>query len=1481
MEKQRQINKKDIAVIGISCEFPQSKNISEFWENLIEGNELLHFYSDKELKEFGISDATIKNKEFIKVKAEIEELGGFDYAFFGYTKEEASCMDPQTRMLHQLTWTALEDAACNIDTYKGKIGMYTSISDNLNWQVHSMLHPNSKVNSFYQSQLSNKNFAHTLVSYNLDFKGPSLLIDTACSSSLASLHVACRSLLLKECNMAMAAGISLDSTKNKGYFYQEGMISSKDGHCRPFDQNSSGTVGGNGGAVVVLKRLEEAINDRDNIYAIIKSSAVNNDGRERIGYTAPSVKGQSTCIKLAHRIANIPLESISYIETHGTATKLGDPIEIEALNKAFNYNTEHKCAIGSVKSNMGHLDAAAGIAGLLKTTLALKNKKIPKSLHFNTPNQEINFNEGPFYVNDQLKNWESDNEYPLRAGVSSFGIGGTNVHVVMEEPPVLSKINKEKKFYIVPFSAKTKKSLLSYQRKISEFLKEGKGELKDLAYTLSIGRKPFTYRNTIVAKDSASVLKMLEQTEIIENSITKAKQRPIIFLFSGQGSQYFGMAERLYKENSYFKSIINSGLSYLEALTGESYKEILGYESKESFDKNLINETKYTQPLLFLVEYALAKQMILFGIEPTAMIGHSLGEYVAACISEVFTLEDALRIIVKRAELMNALPKGVMLAVGESSDKIEESLPKELSIAVINTITSCVVSGEEKIIEDYATYLESINVPHKKLKTSHAFHSKMMNPILDVFGEFLKEVKFSSPKYKIVSNLTGKIISSNDMISPEYWCRHLRETVCFYDGITTILSNYKESVFIELGPGNTLETFSKQHPNFNLGSECTISMISHPKNIEREVSLFESSLAKLWALGCSVNWEEYYSDDKRNKISAPTYCFDEKNFESSVNPLEEIKGKVELFPGMKRNISEWFYFPNWKRSTFLNSELTQDKSKKYLVFINDEPLIEDVVKILENERNQVVKVTKGEDFLKYDDYNYCINFQNKENYLALYEELKRNFNRIDHIIYSWKTKDEITVTDYFLHLIEVGKLTINLAGEIGNKVTFLLEYGNNIYGDEILDAKAVISNSLLQVLEQENPKIKVSSIDIFNNKFNVSATSIIDEIKGDKSSINIAYRKDQRWELFYDNVKLPKHSNEETLKENGLYIITGGLGKLGGILTRYLSEKYKGTIILLGRTNIEGYDVGKNPKIDSKISLLKNLQEEFENIYYCQVDVSDNDSLHKVFENITNEHGDITGVIHAAGVVEHDSFKTFENISQSDVEQQFTPKVLGVNNIYSLNKQFPIGFVWIASSLSSILGGLTFTSYASANRYLDGFIQQKRNKLTNWFSVNLDGLVEERISDAEMIEVFEKSFIIGKEPQLITSVREIKTINEIEKEEEFHNENLEDDFITERPDISTVYEEPENEIQRKICSIWETFFGYKKIGVLDDFFDLGGDSLKAMTLLKKIQKAFSVEIKLQEFYTKSTVKDIAEQVEILKKVELMQNQSKKKNTIKI
>jgi phthiocerol/phenolphthiocerol synthesis type-I polyketide synthase E len=424
--------KKDIAIIGMSGRFPQSEDLQEFWNNLVAGKELVYHYTQEELRALGVEEKRVRDPNYIRSSSQISHAENFDYSFFGYTKGEAELMDPQIRLMHQQVWWALEDAACIPDEYTGKIGVYLSASDNLNWRAHAMMHPNNEVGPFMSRRFADKSFISTMVAYNLNLRGPSFYTDTACSSSLTAVHFACRSLLMKECSIALAGGATLITSMDKGYWYEEGMIASKDGHCRAFDKDATGTLFGEGLGVVVLKRLEEAIQDRDHIYAVIRSTAVNNDGKRKVGYTAPSVNGQAECITLAHKVAGIEPGSVSYIEAHGTGTKIGDAIEIEALNKAFNYDTQHRCAIGTVKSNLGHLDAVAGVAGLIKTALSLKNRMLPPSINFNTPHPDISFGAGPFYVNNELKPWERKAGQELRAGVSSFGIGGTNAHAILE-----------------------------------------------------------------------------------------------------------------------------------------------------------------------------------------------------------------------------------------------------------------------------------------------------------------------------------------------------------------------------------------------------------------------------------------------------------------------------------------------------------------------------------------------------------------------------------------------------------------------------------------------------------------------------------------------------------------------------------------------------------------------------------------------------------------------------------------------------------------------------------------------------------------------------------------------------------------------------------------------------------------------------------------------------------------------------------------
>lgn len=887
---KQEIRKKDIAIIGMSGKFPKSKNLKEFWSNLTGGEELITFYNDTELREAGVSEDYIQNPNYVKADSALENVESFDYNFFGYTKAEAAAMDPQIRALHEQVWLALEDAGCNPYQYKEKIGVFLTASDNINWRAYSLLSKNEMVNPFFLNQISDKNFASTLISYNLNLRGPSYFTDTACSSSLVCTHVAARSLLLRECSIAIAGGARIESTDTKGYMHQEGMINSKDGHCRAFDKDSSGTITGEGVGIVILKRMEDAVRDKDHIYAVIRSTAVNNDGDRKVGYTAPSIAGQAECIRLAHQIANIEPEAVTYIETHGTGTKLGDPIEIEALNKAFNYNTNHKCAIGSVKASMGHLDTTAGISGLIKTALVLKNKKIPASLHFKEANPEINFKSGPFYVNQKLSDWIIDNQNNRIAGVSSFGIGGTNAHAVLEEFVSDVQTEEDQNFHLIRFSAKSVKSLEQYQIELKNRLEE-KDDLKisDLAYTLQIGRKQFGYNRFLVAKTKEEIITAL--TKNVHDSLFTGKLKPnkkTVFMCSGSGVQYIDMCKGLYNRIPYFKQLIGTGFQQLKEITGIDFSKIVYPDTITEDFLHTINQNEYTQPLVFIFEYAVAKLLIKWGVSPDYMIGHSTGEYVAACLSGVFSYEQGLPLVVKRAKIMSLSPEGTMLSIELSELELQQYLTKEIAIAAINSPNSCVVSGTVKAINELQADLIEKGIPNSRLRISLGAHSFLMDTVLDDYAEALKTVDFSEPKIPFISNLTGRFITAEEACSVKYWIDHLRHTVRFSDGITHLLKE-PDTVFIEVGPSNALTTMFQQHQKLNTHGNIAVNVIRHPKNEIDDQKFLLSKLGELWLNGIDINWEEYHENNKVNKASLPGYVFEKTKLPARVNLFEKLQ----------------------------------------------------------------------------------------------------------------------------------------------------------------------------------------------------------------------------------------------------------------------------------------------------------------------------------------------------------------------------------------------------------------------------------------------------------------------------------------------------------------------------------------------------------------------------------------------------------------
>ena len=1465
--------KKDIAIIGISCRFMHSESPLDFWKNLENGNELLCFYSDQELEALGVSKAKINDANFVKINSFIQGTDCFDYPFFGYTKDEANLMDPQIRVMHELVWSAIENAGIVLSDYKEKIGLYLTASDNLNWIAHGLSNPHPNVDPFQQSNIINKNYISSLISYNLNLKGPSYLIDTACSSSLATVHIACRNLLLRECSIAIAGGICLDTTTDVGYFYEEGMIASKDGFCRAFDYDSTGTTKGEGGGLVVLKRLEDALNDGDHIYAVIRSSTSNNDGKRKVGYTAPSVLGQADCIKMAHSFANIDPSSISYIETHGTGTKLGDPVEVEALNKAFNHDTSFNCAIGSVKTNMGHLDYAAGIAGLIKTTLAIQNKVIPPSLHYTKANPEIDFSSGPFYVITEAQKWLQSKDNPIRAGVSSFGIGGTNVHVVLEEEIDERLEGNPSAFQLITYSSKSKESAINYSKKLLAFSEKTSVDLPNLAYTLNTSRESFQTRNFIVAQDVEDFKNQLSKEQ---NPITNSRLgKKVVFMFSGQGSQYFQMGKELYEQEPYFKKLMDSGFTILEKLTDKDYKEILGYLSKETKESELLNQTQHTQPALFLLEYSLARFLIHLGIEPSYLIGHSLGEYVAACVGEVYTLEEGLKIIVKRAILMGDLPTGDMISVGKSEADIALILPSNLSIAAVNTDHTCVVSGEKERVDLFVKVLEEKEIPYTKLKTSHAFHSEMMDEMLEEFEAELSKVNFSKTKYPIVSNLNGKLLEET-FSWPSYLTKHLRNTVRFNAGLDFLLEK-EELIFIEIGPGNALANFCKQNKNYSQKSFVT-NLLKHNTEEINGQKKFLTALGQLWCNGLKIKWECFYEHQKSKKIAIPTYSFDQYKLDYKVNPFQKISKKLAI--GETDSIDDWLYIPNWKKASLRKKDSKNVGKENYLLLSEQTPLIDNLYKeLLQDESINLISVRKGKAFTQIEDTIFEVNPNIEKDFQNLFSKLEDQGIICHKVIFNWtidvKNYDEII--PYFLVLKNLCKFLISHFPEIQKKIILLNDFNYPVFNQEEINISKVSTAELVNVCAQENPMIFSCLIDVNQQLNNKSLTDkIIDDLKYNYSDKKVVFRNNERWIMFFDRFEAEDHQ-DTFIKNNQTYLITGGLGEVAGVLHEHLVKKFESKIILIGRSFIPDESkwdsiLKENKDLDviGKIKKLQNLKSNHQNIFYYSCDISDRDSFKTAVSLIEKEHGTISGIIHTAGNIDDRTFKPVENITEDVVKMQFDPKVKGTINIYEIFKDKQLDFVWITSSLASILGGLTYGSYAVANNFIDTFLISKREELKNWFGVNLDGISEGRINHQKLIQTFEKSFSILDLPQLIVSVNDPNTFIQYNPEATTEDEKHEDVTLN-RQNISSEYIPPLTQIEKELCELWESFFGYNQIGIQDNFFEFGGDSLKAMTILKRIHKTHQVEIGIEEFFLSPTIKSIAQKIETISKVNTIQS----------
>jgi amino acid adenylation domain-containing protein len=893
-----QTSSSAVAIIGMTGRFPGAESVEDFWKNLCDGVESITFFDKNELEpsERAIAE---NNENYVPARPLLNNPDMFDAEFFGIYPKEAAQMDPQHRIFLECAWEVLERAGYNPSHVRESVGVFAGCSMNT-YFLRNLADQRSFVEDFtgsyqvgnYSAMMGNdKDFLPTRISYKLNLHGPSMSVQSACSTSLVAVAQACQSLLTQGCDMALAGAVSVTFPLHRGYVAQEGGLASLDGHCRPFDEKASGTVFGHGAAILLLKRLDDALADGDQVLAVIRGFAVNNDGSMKVGYTAPSVEYQAQVIARAQKMAGVTADSISYLEAHGTGTPLGDPIEVAALNRAFRASTSasHFCSLGTAKANVGHLDVAAGATGLIKAVLQIENRTIPGLLHFNNPNPHLGLAGSPFFVDQTTRRWDSRGN-PLRAGVSAFGVGGTNAHVIVEEPPVVkdSEAESGRENQLIVWSAKTPTALANVGDSLARyFANSPKSSLDDIAYTLQVGRAAHTLRRAAVVPKSADAAtrQQLVASALIQND--KPFENPrVVFCFPGQGVQAIGMGRRLYETEPVFRQQLDACVEKLNPLLGQSLLSVIYPADATPEATNTLNQTLFAQPAIFAVEYALAQLWLSWGITPSAMVGHSVGEYVAACLSGVLSLDDALALIAARCRLMQCLPAGTMLAVRADEDTVSKLLAStdaQLDIAAVNSPKLCVLSGADAEIDKLLPLLDANKIVHRKLATSHAFHSRMLDPMLDEFADHVRKATFHTPSIPYVSSLTGQWVSAEEVASPDYWTSHLRKTVRFADAVRTV-SSAPETVLLEVGPSETLVqmmrqiTLQKSDTEKKATAPLIVASLAAAKDDVAEDQALLTTVGRLWAAGAQPSWQKFHHGSRRKRVLLPTYPFDRKRY---------------------------------------------------------------------------------------------------------------------------------------------------------------------------------------------------------------------------------------------------------------------------------------------------------------------------------------------------------------------------------------------------------------------------------------------------------------------------------------------------------------------------------------------------------------------------------------------------------------------------
>jgi amino acid adenylation domain-containing protein len=1573
-----------LAIVGMSGRFPGARGVDELWRNLRHGVESIRFFDDAELAAAGVDPELIANPDYVKAKGVLGDVDQFDAALFGLSPREVELMDPQHRVFLECSWEALERAGYHSGAPAGRVGVFagTSMNTYLITNILPDLELVASADTLAASLGNDKDPLTSRVSYKLNLKGPSITVQSASSTGLVAIHVACQSLQNGDCDMALAGGVSIHLPEVSGYLFQEGGTTSPDGHCRAFDARARGFVSGHGCGVVVLKRLDEALAAGDHIHAVVRGSACNNDGSLKVSYTAPSVDGQVEVYTRAYENAGINPETLGYVECHGTATPMGDPIEIAALTQAFRAFTERRgfCAIGSLKTNIGHLDAAAGACGLIKAVLALEHREIPPSLHFEHPNPQIDFAASPFFVNAALRHWEAG-AAPRRAGVTSLGMGGTNAHFVLEEAPPREASGPSRAHQLLLLSARSAAALERATDDLAGFLSPPAdappapdaadapaiypaADLADLAFTLQVGRRRFAHRRALLCRDREAAAAALggRDPERLLGAVQEPGDRPVVFLFSGQGAQHPGMGRGLYEGEPTFRSEVDRCAELLRPALGYDLRQLL-YPPDEAAEAAAarLRQTAAAQPALFVTEYALARLWMEWGVRPQAMLGHSIGELVAACLAGVMSLADGLTMVAARASLMQRLPGGAMLAVPVAEAALAARLTADfpaLSIAAVNRPELTVVAGPAAAVAALRERLAAEGIDGRPLHTSHAFHSAMMEPILPHFVEAVRRLRLSPPRLPYISNVTGTWIRPEQATDPLYWAEHLRRTVRFADGVAELLRE-PSRVFLEVGPGNSLTTLVRQHParrpeqavlpslpaprRARPGSGQAGGQAGDPANDRagEDQAFLLDALARAWLAGVEIDWPGFHAHERRRRVPAPTYPFERQRYWVEPSHASGRPGRPRSRP-RSSPLADWFYLPTWERGPALPlapaaatavTAVIAGIGGPLLLFADDRGLGQELARALGEAGREVVTVTAGTRFAPAGERAYTLDPRAAAGYDLLLADLAERGRRPASIVHLWSVdggepRDLEPTLDLGFHSL------VHLAQALGRSRSSGVSGSNGaapatepiqpihllvvstglqrVTGEEPLQpAKATLLGPC-RVMSREYPSLVCRSLDLAlpesAGELAVSRESWLPSVAGilselarierpgsalasaetadgaESGAMAVALRGGYRWTESFRPSPQPapaaagdggpaQAAELLPLRRHGVYLITGGLGALGLAIAGYLARAAAARLVLLGRSPLPdraGWDgwIATHEAADPvsrRIEAVRGLEALGAEVMLAAADVADAGALAAVRGEILERFGALHGIVHAAG---RPGGGLLQLKTRQAAAQVLAPKVRGALALEAVFGDLPLDLFVLFSSLTAVLAQPGQSDYAAANAFLDAFAEERRSRGKAALSIGWDAWREigmavdttvpaelaawrreelaKGMTSAEGVEVFRRALASAG-----TTARWVISTGDLAERIERSRAPLATEAIVEappaqaghaRPPLANAYVPPRSDGEQRIAAVWQELLGIEPVGVHDNFFDLGGNSLTAIRIISRLKAELGVDV---------------------------------------